>query len=220
MYSSNQTPSDVWLVELDPFKEKKLTDANPWVKDRILATIKVIQWKSKDGLPVEGLLYLPADFKQGQKVPLILNIHGGPAGVYTNRFNSSMHIFAGLGYASLAPNVRGSSGYTDKLLRGNMEDMGGGDYWDLMTGVDEVIKSGIADPEKMGVRGWSYGGILGGWTLTKTDRFKAAALGAMVSDWISEYGIWALALMCDSGTSEGHPGIIPKNTERCPHFLI
>lgn len=189
MYSDNQTPSDVWLVELDPFMEKKLTDANPWVKDRILATMKVIQWKSKDGLPIEGLLYLPVDYKQGQKVPLILNIHGGPAGVFTNRFNSGMHIFAGLGYASLAANVRGSSGYTDKLLRGNMENIGGGDYWDLMTGVEEVIKKGIADPEKMGVRGWSYGGILGGWTLTKTDRFKAAALGAMVSDWISEYGM-------------------------------
>ncbi|UCC39646.1 MAG: S9 family peptidase [Candidatus Aminicenantes bacterium] len=189
MYSDNQTPSDIWLVDLDLLKEKKLTDANPWVKDRIFATMKVIQWKSNDGLPIEGLLYLPADYKQGQKLPLILNIHGGPAGVYTNRFSSGMHIFAGLGYASLAPNVRGSSGYTDKLLRGNMEDIGGGDYWDLITGVDEVIKKGIADRGKLGVRGWSYGGILGGWTLTQTDRFKAAALGAMVSDWASEYGM-------------------------------
>lgn len=189
MYSDYQTPSDIWLVDLDSFKEKKLTDANPWVKDRFLAQMKVIQWKSKDGLPIEGLLYLPTDYKQGQKLPLVLNIHGGPAGVYTNRFNSGMHIFTGLGYASLAPNVRGSSGYTDKLLRGNMNDIGGGDYWDLMTGVDELVKKGIADPDKLGVRGWSYGGILGGWTLTQTDRFKAASLGAMVSDWVSEYGM-------------------------------
>jgi len=189
VYSDNQTPPDVWTVELSPFKENKLTSANPWIKDRTLASMKVIQWKSKDGLPVEGLLHLPPDYKSGKKMPLILNIHGGPAGVFTNRFSSSYHIWASLGYASLSPNVRGSSAYGDEFLRGNTKDIGGGDYWDLMTGVDEVIKRGIADPDKMGVRGWSYGGILGGWALTKTDRFKAASLGAMVSDWISEYGM-------------------------------
>jgi len=189
IYSDNRTPPDIWAVELSPFKEKKLTSANPWIKERILASMHVIQWKSKDGLPIEGLLYLPSDYKSGKKLPLMLDIHGGPAGVFMNRFASIFHVYAGLGYASLAPNVRGSSAYGDEFLRGNMRDIGGGDYWDVMTGVEKVIKQGIADPEKLGVRGWSYGGILGGWTLTKTDRFKAAALGAMVSDWISEYGM-------------------------------
>ncbi len=93
-----------------------------------------------------------------------------------------------MGYASLCPNVRGSSGYSDEFLRGNMYDIGGGDYWDLMTGVDYVIKEGYVDSEKMGVHGWSYGGILGAWTITHTNRFKAASLGAMVCNWISEYG--------------------------------
>jgi dipeptidyl aminopeptidase/acylaminoacyl peptidase len=188
-YSDYQTPTDVWAVELQPYSEKKLTDVNPFIKERALAEMKIIQWKSNDGLPIEGLLYLPKNYKSNNKLPLVLNIHGGPAGVYTNGFSASYHIFASLGYASLCPNVRGSEGYGDELLRGNINDIGGGDYWDLMSGVDYVIKQGIADPEKLGVRGWSYGGILGGWTLTKTDRFKAAALGAMVSDWISEYGI-------------------------------
>lgn len=188
VFSDNQNPPDIWAMEFAPFQEKKLTSANPWISERALASLQVIQWKSRDGLAVEGLLYLPADYQPGTKLPLILNIHGGPAGVFANSFNSSMHVYAGLGYASLAPNVRGSSGYSDELLRGNIRDIGGGDYWDLLTGVEEVVKRGIADPEKLGVRGWSYGGILGGWVLTKTDQFKAASLGAMVSDWISEYG--------------------------------
>lgn len=85
--------------------------------------------------------------------------------------------------------MRGSSGYNDALLRGNMRDIGGGDYQDLMTGVDMLIAKGIVDPERMGVKGWSYGGILGGWTITQTNRFKAASLGAMVTDWSSEFAM-------------------------------
>jgi len=139
-------------------------------------------------LEIEGILYLPPDYKPGKKVPLILNIHGGPAGSFSNRFSAIYHIYAGLGCASLCPNVRGSSGASDALLRGNMRDIGGGDYWDLMTGVDQVVKDGTADPNRLGLRGWSYGGILGGWTITQTNRFKAASIGAMVSDWASEYG--------------------------------
>jgi dipeptidyl aminopeptidase/acylaminoacyl peptidase len=83
--------------------------------------------------------------------------------------------------------VRGSSGYGDTFLQGNFRDIGGGDYQDLMTGVNHVVEAGYADPAQLGIRGWSYGGILGGWTITQTDRFKGASLGAMVSDWTSEY---------------------------------
>ncbi|MBS3818408.1 S9 family peptidase [bacterium] len=189
VYSDNQTPPDIWMVQFEPYKEKRLTQANPWVQQRELAQMEKIQWKSKDGLSVEGLLYWPSDVSEKKDLPLILNIHGGPAGVFTNRFSPTYHIYASLGYVSLCPNVRGSRHYGDEFLRGNMGDIGGGDYWDLMTGVDRLIEEGTVDNKKMGVRGWSYGGILGGWTLTQTDRFKAAALGAMVSDWISEYGM-------------------------------
>ena len=95
----------------------------------------------------------------------------------------------GLGWAVLEPNVRGSSSYGDALLRGNMKDIGGGDYQDLMSGVDTLVADGIADPDRLAIRGWSYGGILGGWTITQTSRFKAASLGAMVADWTSEYAM-------------------------------
>jgi len=188
-FSDFDTPPDLFVSPTAEFKPIRLTDANPWIKkDLALASGKVIRWKSKDGLEIEGLLFLPAGYQPGRKIPLMLNIHGGPAGSFGNRFSDKYHVYAGLGYASLCPNVRGSSGYTDALLRGNMRDIGNGDYWDLMTGVDYLVREGIADPEKLGLRGWSYGGILGGWTITQTNRFKAASIGAMVADWTSEYG--------------------------------
>ncbi|MDP2957031.1 MAG: S9 family peptidase [Longimicrobiales bacterium] len=182
------TPPDVWAGAADGTPGRKLTDANPWVeKELALGRGEVVRWKSADGLEIEGILILPGEAQQGPR-PLLLHIHGGPAGVFANRFSSSNHVWAGLGYAQLLPNVRGSSGYTDDLLQGSMEDIGGGDFQDLMTGVDYVVARGVAHPDSLALRGWSYGGILGGWTVTQTDRFKAASLGAMVSDWTSEYG--------------------------------
>ncbi|PRY09885.1 dipeptidyl aminopeptidase/acylaminoacyl peptidase [Pontibacter ummariensis] len=189
-FSDYKTPTDLYVSGLDKFNPTKLTNLNPRISDSLqLATAEVVQWKSKDGLEVEGLLYLPTDYQKGKQHPFLLHIHGGPAGVFTNSFNPAYHVWANLGYVQLAPNVRGSSGYTDALLRGNMGDIGGGDYEDLMSGVDKLVAEGMVDKEKMAVRGWSYGGILGGTTITKTTRFKAASLGAMVSDWASEYGI-------------------------------
>ena len=187
--SDFQNPADLWVSATHNFNPVRLTDANPWVREKLdLASGQVIEWKSSDGLTIEGLLFLPPGHRDGDRLPLILNIHGGPAGVFRNDFSGKYHVFGGLGYASLCPNVRGSSGYGDDLLRGNMKDIGGGDFQDLMTGVDAVIERGWVDAERMGVRGWSYGGILGGWTITQTNRFKAASVGAMVSDWTSEYG--------------------------------
>jgi dipeptidyl aminopeptidase/acylaminoacyl peptidase len=166
-----------------------VTDANPWFKQVDVAEMRPMTWKSKDGLEIEGLLWLPSSYKAGDKLPLILSIHGGPAGVWSTSFRGINHVYASLGWAVLEPNVRGSTSYGDALLRGNMKDIGGGDYWDAMTGVDAVIAQGIADPNQLAVRGWSYGGILGGWTITQTPRFKAASLGAMVADWASEYAM-------------------------------
>jgi dipeptidyl aminopeptidase/acylaminoacyl peptidase len=168
---------------------KLVTDANPWFKEVQTAEMRPLTWKSKDGLEIEGLLWLPSTYNPGAKLPLILSIHGGPAGVWGTSFRGINHVYASMGWAILEPNVRGSTSYGDALLRGNMKDIGGGDYFDAMTGVDAVIAQGIADPNQLAVRGWSYGGILGGWTITQTARFKAASLGAMVADWASEYAM-------------------------------
>jgi dipeptidyl aminopeptidase/acylaminoacyl peptidase len=166
-----------------------VTDANPWFKQVQTSQMRPLTWKSTDGLEIEGLLWLPSSYKAGDTLPLILSIHGGPAGVWSTAFRGINHVYTSLGWAVLEPNVRGSTSYGDALLRGNMKDIGGGDYWDAMTGVDAVIAQGIADANHLAVRGWSYGGILGGWTVTQTERFKAASLGAMVSDWASEYAM-------------------------------
>jgi len=191
-FSDFDTPSDLWVGFVDGSEPVRLTHANPQIEELLLADMRVIQWQSKDDMTIEGLLHLPVGYEEGDTVPLILNIHGGPAGSFTNGFRASYHIYAGLGYASLSPNVRGSSGYTDHLREGNTvaraDGIGYGDFQDLMNGVDKVIADGIVDPERMGVKGWSYGGILGGWTITQTDRFKAASIGAGVYDWTSEYG--------------------------------
>ena len=188
VFQDFDTPADIWVGLTDGTDAVRLTDVNPTITEEIvLGQGEVIRWESRDGTEIEGILMLPAEYQSGP-LPLLLHIHGGPAGVFRNSFSASNHVWAGLGYAQLFPNVRGSSGYDDDLLRGNLYDIGSGDYEDLMTGVDELISRGIADPNKLGLRGWSYGGILGGWTITQTDRFKGASVGAMVSDWTSEYG--------------------------------
>ena len=186
--SSPSEPTEIVVVD-GRGQATKVTDANPWFKQVQVAQMRPLTWKSKDGLEIEGLLWLPSAYKTGDKLPLILSIHGGPAGVWSTSFRGINHVFTSLGWAVLEPNVRGSTSYGDSLLRGNMKDIGGGDYWDAMTGVDAVVAQGIADPNQMAVRGWSYGGILGGWTVTQTQRFKAASLGAMVADWASEYAM-------------------------------
>jgi dipeptidyl aminopeptidase/acylaminoacyl peptidase len=187
--STPATPGEVVLIDLTTGKRTAVTHANPKFGGFALSQFKAITWKSKDGLEVEGMLWLPADYKPGTRLPLILSVHGGPAGAWDVSFRGINHVYTGLGWAVLEPNVRGSSSYGDALLRGNMKDIGGGDYQDLMAGVDALIAGGIADPDHLAIRGWSYGGILGGWTLTQTSRFKAASLGAMVADWTSEYAM-------------------------------
>jgi dipeptidyl aminopeptidase/acylaminoacyl peptidase len=191
-FSDYRTPTDIWVGHTDGAPPVRLTDANPQVAQWLLAEMEVIDWESKGDMTIEGLLHLPPGHEEGDPLPLVLNIHGGPAGNFSNSWRPSYHIYAGLGYASLSPNVRGSSGYTDELREGNTVDKGDGigfgDFEDLMNGVDHLIDRGIADASRMGVKGWSYGGILGGWTITQTDRFKAASIGAGVYDWTSEYG--------------------------------
>lgn len=185
-FASPSEPGDLWLIDLADGSRVRLTEANPGLADKSLAEPEVVRWNSSDGLEIEGLLYSPGD--RSAPGAMILEIHGGPAGVFTRGFDADAQLLVSQGYAVLQPNVRGSSGYGDALLRGNINDIGGGDYQDLMTGVDAMIARGIAHPDSLAVKGWSYGGILGGWTITRTDRFKAASLGAMVADWRSEFG--------------------------------
>jgi dipeptidyl aminopeptidase/acylaminoacyl peptidase len=146
---------------------------------------ELVTWKS-DGLTIEGLLYLPPDAK---KAPLIVDVHGGPFGAFENRYDPFVTFLLGHGWAVLRPNPRGSSNYGVAFGAANKNDLGGGDYRDVMTGVDAVLKKyAQLDADRMALMGYSYGGEMAGFVEGKTDRFKAIISGAPVIDQFSEYG--------------------------------
>ena len=187
------TPADVFVSSVADFKPVQISHANADLKLPALGRTEVIRWKSKDGKEIEGLLTYPVGYQQGQRVPLILNVHGGPTGVFQQTFIGGRGVYplatlAARGYAILRANPRGSTGYGTEFRRANMKDWGGGDYQDLMTGVDKVIEMGVADSEKLGVMGWSYGGFMTTWIVTQTKRFKAASAGAPVTNLMSFNG--------------------------------
>lgn len=163
-----------------------LTDHNAWLKDYALAESEVVKWKSKDGMEIEGLLTNPVGY-EGGKVPFLLNPHGGPTGSSINNFNGTVQVLAANGFAVLQPNFRGSTGKTLAFAQANKNNWGKGDYEDCMTGVDAMIAKGVADPDRLGAFGWSYGGYMAFWILTQTDRFKAVSPGAGLANIYSMY---------------------------------
>jgi dipeptidyl aminopeptidase/acylaminoacyl peptidase len=146
---------------------------------------KVVQW-SNEGFKLEGLLFLPPNVTG--KVPLIVDVHGGPTAAWTHGFEPLVPFLLGHGWAVFQPNPRGSTGYGVAFVAANKSDLGGGDYRDIMTGVDAVIASQPVDPDKLVLMGYSYGGEMAGFVAGKTDRFKAIISGAPVINQISEYG--------------------------------
>jgi len=147
---------------------------------------QLVTWK-QDGLTIEGLLYLPPEAAT-KKVPLIVDVHGGPHGAWEDRYDDWTGFLIGHGWAILRPNPRGSSGYGAKFAAANKNDLGGGDFRDIMAGVDAVLKQFPIDPNKLALMGYSYGGEMAGFAEGKTDRFKAIISGAPVIDQFSEYG--------------------------------
>jgi dipeptidyl aminopeptidase/acylaminoacyl peptidase len=152
-----------------------------------------MSWKAPDGKDLEALVTYPVDYKEGTRVPLVVVVHGGPAGVFTRGYIGTLTPypvagFAARGYAVLRVNPRGSSGYGFDFRNANFQDWGGGDYRDIMSGVDALIARGVADEGRMGIMGWSYGGYMTSWVITQTQRFKAASVGAGVTNLVSFTG--------------------------------
>ena len=189
---SPNAPGEVYVSDLTFASPKKLTDINPQLREIALGETEVITWKSTDGTPVEGILLKPVGYQAGRKYPLLVEAHGGPTGATSTAFKANWgspgQVWAGQGWAVLYPNPRGSTNYGEKFTKANIMDWGGGDYRDIMTGVDDVIKRGIADSSKMAFEGWSYGGYMTAWVVSQTSRFKSARMGAGLSDLQSMYG--------------------------------
>jgi dipeptidyl aminopeptidase/acylaminoacyl peptidase len=190
---SPNEPVEAWASPLTPFSPVRVSSVNADLPHRVFGETRALTWKGDHDEPVEGLLTLPAGYTAGKRYPLLLVVHGGPAGEYkaTSIAASGPYpvaVFASEGYAVLRANPRGSSGYGTKFRQANIGDWGGGDYRDLMAGVDHVVGLGVADPNRLGILGWSYGGFMTAWTITQTDRFKAASVGAGVTDLLSFTG--------------------------------
>jgi dipeptidyl aminopeptidase/acylaminoacyl peptidase len=197
----SDSPPEAYVSPIERFAPVQVTRLQQ-LPDAPLGRTEVLRWNAPDGRGVEGLLTLPTNYRPGARVPLLVIVHGGPTGVFTRTFIGGpspypIAAFAARGYAVLRVNPRGSSGYGREFRYANYRDWGGGDYRDIMSGVDRVIEMGMADPDRLGIMGWSYGGYMTSWVITQTPRFKAASVGAGVTN-----------LMSFTGTAD-IPGFIP-----------
>ncbi|MCY3598943.1 MAG: S9 family peptidase [Gemmatimonadetes bacterium] len=188
-----QTPEEPWDVFVSPtngYSPQRVSDVHADVPRPEMGRTQLVSWTSTEGFEIEGLLTYPVDYEEGERVPLILNVHGGPAGVFSQSFTGSpaaymLQYFAQEGFAILRPNPRGSTGYGKDFRYANFQDWGYGDFRDLMSGVDHVIDMGVADPDRLLLMGWSYGGYMTSWAVTQTDRFVAASMGAGLPNLVS-----------------------------------
>lgn len=184
----SDTPEDLWLQSADG-NNRQLTAVN----DDLLAEVWTQQaerfkYESFDGTEIEGFLLKPRGYEEGRRYPTVLFIHGGPHGAYGSAFMFQCQVLASAGCAVVYTNPRGSQTYGQDFAYQVVQDWGGGDYQDIMLGVDEVIDYGIADPQRLGVTGWSYGGYMTSWVVTQTDRFTAGIIGAPVTNRHSFFG--------------------------------
>jgi dipeptidyl aminopeptidase/acylaminoacyl peptidase len=201
---SSSAPPEAHVSRVHPWHPIQVSWINREFRDVALAKTQVVRWLSQDGLEIEGLLTYPLEYEPGRCYPLIVSVHGGPASVFAQGYSGRPSIYGALaalsarGYAILRPNVRGSTGYGKAFRRANYRDWGGMDLQDLITGVDNAISLEIADPKRLGILGWSYGGFLAASAITQPPsetkgwRFRAAVVGAGITNLISNAG------SCDS----------------------
>lgn len=195
IFQDTETPAEVYLLASGSAQPRKLTSVHgDYMVNQPIAKSEVSSWKSKDNkYTIEGIVTYPHGYQKGRKYPLILNVHGGPAGVFQETYTGQsspypIQAFAAKGYVVLRANPRGSSGYGVDFRRANHRDWGFSDYDDIMGGVDKLIADGVVHPDSLVVTGWSYGGYMTSMIITKTNRFKAAMAGAPVTNLMSFNG--------------------------------
>jgi dienelactone hydrolase len=185
--SSPSQPFEVSAVAVEGLR--RLTRVNDAFLEGIrLGRVERFQARSADGTLVDGFLTFPPDHRPGAKLPAVLRIHGGPAWLFYDEFRFDWQLLAARGYAVIGSNPRGSTGYGTAFSRAIWADWGNKDFQDVMAAVDHVVGMGVADPERLGVGGWSYGGILTNYVITKSDRFKAAISGSSIANYLAGYG--------------------------------
>ncbi len=184
-------PGEIYRFDLQEKKLEKITEFNTeYVDNRTIVEPEEITYESKDGTKVHGWIMKPADFEAGKKYPMITNIHGGPHALYGNTFFHEMQVLAAKGFGVLYVNPRGSHSYSQAFVDAVRGDYGGGDYEDIMAGVDYALAAyDWIDGEKLGVTGGSYGGFMTNWIVGHTDRFKAAVTQRSISNWTSFRGV-------------------------------
>jgi dipeptidyl aminopeptidase/acylaminoacyl peptidase len=186
-----QTLNEIYVSPVERFAPRRLTDASEQLKSFTLGTRELISWKSQDGTMIEGVLIKPADFDPSKKYPLLCVIHGGPTGVDrpagVDLRTYPTDIWVARGALVLKVNYRGSAGYGEKFRTLNVRNLGVGDAWDVLSGVDSLIAKGWVDPARVACMGWSQGGYISAFLTASSDRFKAISVGAGISDWATYY---------------------------------
>jgi dipeptidyl aminopeptidase/acylaminoacyl peptidase len=190
VWSDAATPEEVWLGDARG-TARPVTSFGTEFQGRLQPT-EHVTWTSDDGVEIEGLLTFPVGYQPGTRYPLVVEVHGGPSSQWEDRVMLDWHdwaqMLASRGYAVLLPNPRGSTGYGRELQRLLQDDVGGGESRDLVTGALAMVERGIADPARLGIAGWSWGGYLTAWTITQTTIFRAAVMGAGLSNMVSDHG--------------------------------
>jgi dipeptidyl aminopeptidase/acylaminoacyl peptidase len=186
--SQNATrPQELWLWD-QKTQPQQISHLNDSWKQYTLSAPEYYKYKSFDGIEIEAALLRPQGYDRESKLPLIALIHGGPTGRWSESIDTWGQLLATHGYVVFYPNIRGSVGYGQKFVESNRGDWGGGDFKDVMAGVKDLVDRGVADPKRLGIGGWSYGGYMAEWAITQTNDFKVAVSGAGMANLISEFG--------------------------------
>jgi dipeptidyl aminopeptidase/acylaminoacyl peptidase len=192
--SDASTFTEIYVASTSPtLTPKKLTTTGEQVASWPSAPIEVISWASQDGATIEGILHKPVGFQAGKRYPLLVVIHGGPTGVsratpYSSTSIYPIDLWVARGALVLEPNYRGSAGYGEKFRSLNYRNLGVGDAWDVLSGIDHLVKIGLADSDRVGTMGWSQGGYISAFLTTHDSaRFKAVSVGAGISNWMTYY---------------------------------
>ena len=185
---------EIYIAPVATMAATRISDSGGQIAEWPKHARELVRWKSQDGAEIEGVLHKPADFKAGRRYPLLVVIHGGPTGIsrpvpYSNNVGYyPIDAFLAKGALILEPNYRGSAGYGEKFRSLNVRNLGIGDAWDVLSGIDALVAQGLVDRDRVGSMGWSQGGYISAFLTTRhSDRFKAISVGAGISDWMTYY---------------------------------